>query len=187
MEIITYIKNENVEKVIDYLEENEEVDFDIVDDMLSSLTECSNKIILVNVLQFVDKIGYLEDMEPVDGSSLINCIDRNDFEKLQILVENLYNNQGLFDPCPLVHAIQKGKLEAVKLLEKNGFIMVSGDGGENEFTEAIHLGHLDIIKYYCEEVAERRGGFKPTDEEWIQLALKQGHEDVAEYLANLKN
>lgn len=64
----------------------------------------------------------------------------------------------MVDLCHLFHAINKNKLEAVKLLEKNGVVMVygDGDGGEAEFSEAVRCGLLEIVKYYCEKVAKRR-------------------------------
>ena len=192
MEILKHIEKEDVDQVLDCLdtlntrfEEEEEIDMDLVDDLLESLTQCSNKKILINVLQFVEKIGYLDDREPIDGSSLIECINEDEFEKLTIMVDNLYKNQGLFDPCPLHHAITVGDLQVVKLLEKNGFVMVSGDGGECEFTEAIYSGYMEIVKYYCEEVAEKRGGFDPKENKWVQRALTEGHKDVADYLSSL--
>lgn len=182
MELLKYIEEENTVKVVEYLSAYDDEEMDIIDDLLSILIKCSNTEILIVLLKFIDNTGYFDDYEPVDGEPLIDCIDKNNFERLQIMMDHLYKNQGLFDPCPLQYAISRGELEAVKILEKGGVVMVCGDGGHSEFFEAIASGNLEIVKYYCEEVMERHGGFDLEDKEWSKIALEYGHEHIIEYI-----
>lgn len=187
MEILKYIKEENVEQVENLLNQlkcgDEEDEEDIVFALLSILCEISNPVILTSVLHFINSSGYLDDYDPINGEPLVDCINRNDIERLQIMVDNLYHHKELFDPCPLCYAIKRGNLKAVKLLEQNGVVMVCGDGGKAEFIEAIYHGHLEIVKYYCEEVVHRRGGFDPKDNKWVKRAIEAGHSHIVEYLA----